>query len=216
MIVGWDSMCGAEEDWIIAMGIDTLAHNRRQPFYEVSVDEAHWERVAKQCYVAQQNIVPMDAATTPVRNSKLADSFEEEESPEIDLGESADVQRRPGEGEGLCDLYPDDVGAEAAEAASEPEQDALARWGGFEGLRQKGLAAGRQCLSLGDERHSVTLCTMGALHLVADPPEAAEAVECLEASLRSNPWGGDAAPLLYRARRFAADPEADVNVGREE
>jgi len=35
VIVGWDPKCAAPEEWIMQMGVDSLARGRHQSFYHV-------------------------------------------------------------------------------------------------------------------------------------------------------------------------------------
>ena len=211
VIVGWDSVCAAEEDWVVAMRVDALKLGRTQPFYKVLVDRDHcWggldqgqdHGVSAQevYYVAQQNIMWADPSTTTIRNRHIHDFFSLEPHAESERYLVSSLRPLAW----VCAQYPDDeleLGTDAT--GDEP----FAEWGGFEGLRQRGLDAANSCLNI-DPQDSTSLCMRGALHLLADPPQVDDAVQSLEASLRSNPWGNGlspAAPLLHRARRLGAD-----------
>ena len=190
----------------MAMRVDELEHGRTQPFYKVLVNEDHWgvhlsseqNDDGEVCYVAQQNILWADPATTRIRNRHVRDFFSETKS-------ASDRQlfssRQPLSW--VLSQYPDDdldAGEPDAAAGDEP----FAEWGGFEGLRKRGLAEANSCLGI-DPQDSTALCIRGALHLMADPPQVEDAIQSLESSLMSNPWGlghSPAAPLLHRARRF--------------
>lgn len=251
VIIGWDSICSAEEDWIVSMGVDTLARGRTQPFYEVLVDADHWGSSgggAGTSYVAQQNVLWTDPATTTIRNRRIPEVFEDDDDREVDDGDESDegaagstAESSGGGGRILVGQrrllahvraqYPDDfvdsdgeVPAAASgggEGEGEGEGEDLgcgyAEWGGFEGLRKRGLEAAERCLEI-DPKHGTALCMRGALQLLADAPQAEDAIQSLEASLRANPWGGGlspAAPLLYRARRFARESVEDDDVRTE-
>ena len=204
MIVGWDSVCAAEEDWVVAMRVDELEHGRTQPFYQVLVDVEQLKQnspAAEVCYVAQQNIVWADPATTTIRNRHMQDFFSED-PPSTSEKQLISLHRPL---PFLCAQYPDDGLTAAIDANYMPGDDPFEEWGGFEGLRSQGLAAANSCLDI-DPQDSTALCMRGALYLLADPPEVQDAIQSLEASLRSNPWGGGlspAAPLLHRARRLS-------------
>ncbi|KAG0301249.1 hypothetical protein BGZ98_008521 [Dissophora globulifera] len=49
-IYGYDLKCEADENWIISMGIDSLTHGRKQPFYNALLSDG------SRRYVAQENI----------------------------------------------------------------------------------------------------------------------------------------------------------------
>ena len=210
VIVGWDNLCAAEEDWVVAMKIDALEHGRTQPFYSVLVDGDHWGvhvgqeqndggSAGEVCYVAQQNILWADPATSRIRNRHIRDFFSENK-PGSDRQLVSSRQPLPW----VLSQYPDDGLEASAEPRAAAGDEPFAEWGGFEGLRQRGLTEANSCLDI-DPQDSTALCMRGALHLLADPPQVEDAIQSLEASLRSNPWGlglSPAAPLLHRARRF--------------
>lgn len=204
MIVGWDSVCAAEEDWVVAMRVDELEHGRTQPFYQVLVDAEQplqSSPAAEVCYVAQQNVAWADPATTRIRNQHMQDFFSEDCPSHSEKQLISSHRPLPF----LCAQYPDDDLNAGVDSDSVPGDDPFEEWGGFEGLRSQGLAAANRCLGI-DPQDSTALCMRGALHLLADPPEVQDAIQSLEASLHANPWGGGlspAAPLLHRARRLA-------------
>lgn len=39
VVYGWDSVCAADEQWIVDMGIRSLSYGEYQPFYHVLVDD---------------------------------------------------------------------------------------------------------------------------------------------------------------------------------
>ncbi|OQD88986.1 hypothetical protein PENANT_c003G11260 [Penicillium antarcticum] len=53
IITGWDSECGAGEQWMMRMGIDRLQAGRHQSFYHVLVEDRSVR------YVAEENIEPI-------------------------------------------------------------------------------------------------------------------------------------------------------------
>lgn len=191
---------------MVAMRVDELDHGRTQPFYKVLVDGDHWGTpeqddggfAGEVCYVAQQNILWADPATTRIRNRHIR-SFFSETKPASDR--QLICSRQPLSW--VVSQYPDDE-LVAAEPDASTGDEPFAEWGGFEGLRQQGLMEANRCLDI-DPQDSTALCMRGALHLLADPPHIEDAIQSLEASLISNPWGlglSPAAPLLHRARRF--------------
>lgn len=50
VIYGWDGKCAANRDWIFQMGVHTLNHEERQPFYNVLVGDG------SNRYAAQENL----------------------------------------------------------------------------------------------------------------------------------------------------------------
>ncbi|EFN57417.1 hypothetical protein CHLNCDRAFT_18065, partial [Chlorella variabilis] len=60
VIVGYDPICCAPDEWCQMMRVDSLPLGRNQPFYEVLVDERD-RPGAQSCYVAQENVMPMRA-----------------------------------------------------------------------------------------------------------------------------------------------------------
>ena len=71
VIVGYDRRCSATDEWIEAMGVDTLPGGREQPFYHVLVDVRD-RPGAQMTYVAQENI-ELDAPPEPLQHPKSAD-----------------------------------------------------------------------------------------------------------------------------------------------
>ncbi|KAJ4291147.1 hypothetical protein N0V90_010345 [Kalmusia sp. IMI 367209] len=59
VVTGWDTSCGAEEEWIQNMGVDRLPGGRQQSFYHVLGCDKSVR------YVAEENISPCEPGTEP-------------------------------------------------------------------------------------------------------------------------------------------------------
>ncbi|KAJ5329003.1 hypothetical protein N7452_009393 [Penicillium brevicompactum] len=66
IITGWDSECGAGEQWMMRMGIDRLEAGRHQSFYHVLVEDRSVR------YVAEENIEPVLLDFTDLPSSLTA------------------------------------------------------------------------------------------------------------------------------------------------
>ncbi|KAG9086376.1 hypothetical protein FRC06_003119 [Ceratobasidium sp. 370] len=58
VILGWDEVCAAGEEWILEAGVDRLPRGRNQPFYTVSAEDGSSR------YVAEENVVPLPSLAT--------------------------------------------------------------------------------------------------------------------------------------------------------
>ncbi|KAF8741749.1 Hemimethylated DNA-binding protein YccV like, partial [Rhizoctonia solani] len=56
LVLGWDRECRADEDWVVAVGVDQLPRGRHQPFYSVIGEDGGTR------YVAEENIMPLPTA----------------------------------------------------------------------------------------------------------------------------------------------------------
>ncbi|CAG7927885.1 unnamed protein product [Penicillium olsonii] len=66
IITGWDSECGAGEQWMMRMGVDRLEAGRYQSFYHVLVEDRSVR------YVAEENIEPILLKFSELPNSLTA------------------------------------------------------------------------------------------------------------------------------------------------
>ncbi|CAI6338883.1 unnamed protein product [Periconia digitata] len=59
VIIGWDTSCEQDEEWIQVMQVDTLSAGRNQAFYHILASDKSLR------YVADQNIIPTGATSEP-------------------------------------------------------------------------------------------------------------------------------------------------------